>query len=180
MRTHKPAVTRVPQRILVDTGLFFAYYEPGDQYHEEATIPLNTWWDQPGPSRLVVAFPVLYETLNTRFVQDRRRMAAWTRNWSAWRAHGRLEYCDDEPYRLKAFDECVRRMRSTNALRQCREASNRIEHSAWWTAFCAPYWKTQTCISTVFGRLTPATLRMSASCGTSRSISSIDGRVKIR
>jgi len=117
MRTHKPAVTRVPQRILVDTGLFFAYYEPGDQYHEEATIPLNTWWDQPGPSRLVVAFPVLYETLNTRFVQDRRRMAAWTRNWSAWRAHGRLEYCDDEPYRLKAFDECVRRMRYGSAAR---------------------------------------------------------------
>ena len=107
MRTHKPAVTRVPQRILVDTGVFFAYYEPSDQYHEEATILLNTWWDQPGPSRLVVAFPVLYETLNTRFVQDHRRMAAWTRNWSAWRAHGPLEYCDDEPYRLKAFDECV-------------------------------------------------------------------------
>lgn len=107
MRTRKLAVTRLPRRILVDTGVFLAYYEPHDQYHEKAAELLATWWNQPGPSRLVVAFPVLYETLNTRFVQDRHRLAVWATNWSLWRARGILEYCADESYREKALEDCA-------------------------------------------------------------------------
>ena len=107
MRTRKLVATRLPQRILVDTGVFFAYYEPRDQHHQQATQLLATWWDQPGPSRLVVAFPVLYETLNTRFVQDRHRLDLWANDWSLWRTQGRLEYCADEPYRLEALDQCA-------------------------------------------------------------------------
>lgn len=108
MRTRKPIVTRLPQRILVDTGVFLAYYELSDRHHLQAVQLVTTWWRQPPyPSRLIVAFPVLYETLNTRFVQDRRRLDLWAHDWSLWRTRGRLEYCADEPYRLDALDQCV-------------------------------------------------------------------------
>ena len=52
--------------ILVDTGYFFALFNPKDQYHEEA-IEKQEWLDE---FPIAFPWPVLYETLNTRFVKN--------------------------------------------------------------------------------------------------------------
>lgn len=51
--------------LLVDTGYFFALFDPGDQYHEEA-VKKQEWLDE---LPIVLPWPILYETLNTRFVK---------------------------------------------------------------------------------------------------------------
>ena len=50
--------------LLVDTGFFFALFDSRDQYHASA----ETKKDLLDNSRVILPWPVLYETLNTRFV----------------------------------------------------------------------------------------------------------------
>ena len=50
--------------LLVDTGFFFALRDSRDQHHASA----NARKDLLDGSRIVLPWPVLYETLNTRFV----------------------------------------------------------------------------------------------------------------
>ena len=50
--------------LLVDTGFFFALHNSRDEYHESAETKkhlLDKW-------QIILPWPVLYETLNTRFV----------------------------------------------------------------------------------------------------------------
>ena len=50
--------------LLVDTGFFFALHNTRDDYHESAETKkhlLDKW-------QIILPWPVLYETLNTRFV----------------------------------------------------------------------------------------------------------------
>ena len=53
------------KNIILDSGYWFALYDQRDTYHAEATLFL----DYLTPHRLVIPWPSLYETLNTRFVR---------------------------------------------------------------------------------------------------------------
>lgn len=50
--------------VLVDTGFFFALRDSRDQYHASANAKKHLL----DSSRIILPWPVLYETLNTRFV----------------------------------------------------------------------------------------------------------------
>ena len=55
-------------KVLIDTGFWFALYFPRDQYHEQALelfdlISIN--------ASILIPWPTLYETLNTRFVKQK-------------------------------------------------------------------------------------------------------------
>ena len=55
-------------KILIDTGFWFALYFPKDQYHEQSLelfdlISIN--------ASILIPWPTLYETLNTRFVKQK-------------------------------------------------------------------------------------------------------------
>ena len=51
--------------LLVDTGFFFALLDRRDQYHATAETKKDLLDTSP---RVILPWPVLYETLNTRFV----------------------------------------------------------------------------------------------------------------
>ena len=53
------------KNIILDSGYWFALYDKRDQYHEDALI-ISEYLH---PHTLVVPWPSLYETLNTRFVR---------------------------------------------------------------------------------------------------------------
>ena len=55
------------EHILIDSGFLFGIYDEGDQHHESAKR-IEEWLDSEGRKR-VVAWPILYETLGTRFVK---------------------------------------------------------------------------------------------------------------
>ena len=52
--------------LLVDTGYFFALFNPNDQYHDQA-VEKREWLDL---FPIAFPWPVLYETLNTKFVKN--------------------------------------------------------------------------------------------------------------
>ncbi|MBF0229268.1 MAG: hypothetical protein HQK63_06700 [Desulfamplus sp.] len=53
------------KNIILDSGYWFALYDKRDQHHEEAAI-ISEYLH---PHTLVIPWPSLYETLNTRFVK---------------------------------------------------------------------------------------------------------------
>ena len=80
--------------LLVDSGFFFALFNPRDQYHADA-CEKQDWLEE---LSVVVPWPILYETVNTRFI---RRPATIVQFESILLAHDTV-LLDDSPYRLEA------------------------------------------------------------------------------
>ncbi|MFZ0927855.1 MAG: hypothetical protein WAN11_04610 [Syntrophobacteraceae bacterium] len=83
------------KNLLVDTGFWYALYDGGDSHHEDAQI-LADLLDQ---FNLVLPWPCLYETLNTRFVKRRH----WLDGFSAYANHANTVRLSDEAYRDDAL-----------------------------------------------------------------------------
>jgi predicted nucleic acid-binding protein len=80
---------------IADTGFWIALFDPRDQNHASARARAD-WIEL---ATLIVPWPILYETLRTRFVQRR--------DWLT-RLNGRLkkpnvEFIDDANYRDEAY-----------------------------------------------------------------------------
>lgn len=85
--------------LLVDSGFFIALFNPRDQHHSDA-CEKQDWLET---LSVVVPWPILYETINTRFV---RRPATIVRFESILRAHDTV-LLDDSPYRLDAYEDVL-------------------------------------------------------------------------
>ena len=86
---------KYPHNLIVDTGFWIAYYEPRDTYHEQA-IKKASLFDR---ANILLAWPVLYETLNTRFV----RRPNYVRDLENVVRRPGVEILDDTPFRERAY-----------------------------------------------------------------------------
>ena len=93
-----------PSKVLVDSGFFFALFDPRDRYHADA-IEKREWLEI---LSLVIPWPVLYETINTRFA---RRQATIARFESILRGP-HIELLNDSPYRLDAYEDALTRAKT--------------------------------------------------------------------
>lgn len=84
----------IDRNVLVDSGYFFALMNRRDAHHEEA-VASREWLDK---LRIVIPWPILYETLNTRFM----RKSAWIQEFEG--IMDRAELIDDRPYRDRILD----------------------------------------------------------------------------
>ena len=94
----------IPSKVLVDSGFFFALFNPRDRYHADA-IEKREWLEI---LSLVIPWPVLYETINTRFA---RRPATIARFESILRGP-HIELLNDSPYRLDAYEDALTRAKT--------------------------------------------------------------------
>ena len=94
--------------LLVDSGFFFALFDPRDQHHCDA-CEKQDWLET---LSVVIAWPILYETINTRFV---RRPETIVRFESILRAHDTV-LLDDSPYRHAYEDVLARAKARRNAM----------------------------------------------------------------
>ena len=90
--------------LLVDSGFFFALFEPRDQHHADA-CEKQDWLEA---LSVVIPWPILYETINTRFI---RRPEMIVRFESILRARDTV-LLDDSPYRLDAYEEVLARAKA--------------------------------------------------------------------
>lgn len=97
-------MTRNPNRLLVDSGFFFALFDPRDRCHNEA-LKKQEWLEM---LSVVIPWPILYETINTRFA---RRLGTIAQFASIIRAP-ETEFLDDRPYRLEAYEDTLARART--------------------------------------------------------------------
>ena len=82
-------------RVLADTGVWYAMFDPQDQYAGEIRKKAEIF----DLCHLVVPWPTMYETLRTRLVRNREA----TRRLENYLKRPNLEYLDDTPYREAAL-----------------------------------------------------------------------------
>jgi predicted nucleic acid-binding protein len=66
MKMSKPAKPGKPQNILIDTGFWFALFDPKDGYYRYA----QNLWEEIKGATLILPWPTLYETVNTKFSKN--------------------------------------------------------------------------------------------------------------
>ncbi len=86
--------------ILVDSGFFFALFDPRDPYHDSAVEKL----DYLEVFSLAVPWPIIYETFNTRFSRRPNTVARFKRIL----AQPHTELLDDTNYRREALANAYR------------------------------------------------------------------------
>ena len=79
------------KNILFDTGYWFALYDERDSYHENALLLFDYLY----PHRILIPWPSLYETLNTRFV----RRENWLADFKAVLNNKNTIQVQDEKYK---------------------------------------------------------------------------------
>ena len=91
---------RQGQGLLVDTGFFIAMYDERDSYHVDAQEKRELL----DLFSIILPWPVLYETINTRFSKRRGIMA----QIDALVASTNTVLLDDTPYRDEAYHTVAR------------------------------------------------------------------------
>ena len=86
-------------RILVDTGFWFAIYNKKDCYRVQAERLLQQYFDKPG-YEIAVPFPTMYELLRTKFVKDKSALAEIKQMFKS----GRVVAIQDNSYRDLALE----------------------------------------------------------------------------
>ena len=96
--------------ICVDSGFLLGLYDNRDQFHARANELFVEYFNN-AVNRLLVPWPVLYETVSTRLVRGQRNVALFERDWRMLTGRRQLIFLDDSPYRQAAIDECFYEVR---------------------------------------------------------------------
>jgi predicted nucleic acid-binding protein len=86
--------------ILVDTGFWYALYREKDQHHSQAQSMQK--YLEP-VHNIILPYPVLYETLNTTFVEQKN----WMFGFSEMLNRTTTILISDEPYKEKALSSVL-------------------------------------------------------------------------
>lgn len=93
------AASSFAKTVLIDSGFWFALYDPRDQYHtsaEEREELLQT-------CNLIIPWPCLYETFNTRFAKHTDAVQGFDRLLR----QSHVIRLSDEPYREAALEAAI-------------------------------------------------------------------------
>lgn len=103
--TKKKPTTMRRETLLVDSGFFIALLDPRDRYHAEAGKK-EEWLEL---YSLIVPWPVLYETVNTRFTRRLTRRPANIARFEnlVLRSEPQTIRLDDSSYRHKAYADTL-------------------------------------------------------------------------
>jgi predicted nucleic acid-binding protein len=89
----------VPKNLLLDSGFWYALYDARDPFHEQA----NAFAKYLDFYTLVIPWPSLYETLNTRFV----RHPEWLHPFEQYVQRSSSVRLPDKSYRDMALDSVL-------------------------------------------------------------------------
>jgi hypothetical protein len=84
------------ENVLTDAGIWYALFDPRDQYYAPA-LEKAQYLDL---LHIVLPWPILYETLRTRFVRN----VASLRTFDAYLSRPHITYLEDAPYRNAALE----------------------------------------------------------------------------
>lgn len=103
-------------RVLVDTSFLFGIFDKADQYHKGSVTVLNALRTR--RTQLVLAWPVLYETVNTRFLKG-----GHLDDFKRFLDHPYTNLIDDRPYRKYALESIRNDMKLEKSERKKSESS---------------------------------------------------------
>ncbi|HET6386325.1 MAG TPA: hypothetical protein VFJ58_23275 [Armatimonadota bacterium] len=88
-----------------DAGFMIALYDDRDGHHRKAKDDFVKYLDIPS-FRLLLPWPILYESMRTRMVRNRPGIVAFDRDRRTLVSRGQLVMLDDQPYREDALEGC--------------------------------------------------------------------------
>lgn len=86
-------------RILVDTGFWYAVFDKRDCHKADAECLIAKYFDK-SAYEIIVPFPTMYELLRTRFVKNKEALEEIRQMFQS----GRITRLDDDAYRLEALE----------------------------------------------------------------------------
>lgn len=92
--------------ICVDACFLIAIFDETEEYHMQAKNYFIQAFDKT-PNRLLIPWPILYETISTQMVKNQKRMDYLKKYWEMLYSRGKLVLIDDLPYRIDAVYECL-------------------------------------------------------------------------
>ena len=94
--------------ICVDSVFLLALYTPRDQHHALAVSHFQSLFGNESLKHsLVVAWPILYESLNTRLARRPEALEQLSRDWAFLELAGQLTFRNDERHRQHALKELL-------------------------------------------------------------------------
>jgi predicted nucleic acid-binding protein len=88
----------VNKSILLDTGLWYAFYDKNDQpYHEEALKIRDFIFNH----KILIPWPICYEVLRTKFVKNNYILKLFEKDLKKTN----IIYLNDEPYRSDSLND---------------------------------------------------------------------------
>ena len=85
--------------VLIDTCFWYAFYDGSDEHHEEALRIM----DKLEPHRILIPYPSLYETIDTRFCKRKE----WVRHFSRLINSGHCALVQDDLYKATSLELSV-------------------------------------------------------------------------
>jgi len=104
--------------LLTDPGYLIALYGPGDdrRYVEKARESFRIIFEQ-SQNVLLLTWPVLYETLNTKLSKRTDVVERIENEWRKLRARNQLLFIDDQPFREISLSEWQNEIRRSGHYR---------------------------------------------------------------
>ncbi len=87
------------ESVLVDTGFWYAVFDSRDSCHDDALTMLELL----DHFRVILPWPIMYETLRTRFVRNPLALARFERQIKS----PRIFFLDDAAYRMSTLDMAI-------------------------------------------------------------------------
>jgi len=91
---------------IADTGFLIALYHPDDDYRNasKAKASFREFFEE-SENSLLLTWPVLYETLNTKFSKRKDVVTRIEDSWRRLRSKKQLDFIDDQPFRQNSLNE---------------------------------------------------------------------------
>lgn len=89
------------QRIIVDTGVWYAICDTRDPFHSK--IDEKIAWFEENTSTIIIPWPILYETLKTRFVKNKIAVSTLELKLKS----PRMVFIDDAKWREDAIELAI-------------------------------------------------------------------------
>ena len=111
--------------VCVDSGFLIGLYGDRDQYRVEASSHFSRLFGS-GNNRLVIPWPILYESVSTRLAKNARGMLRLERDWKRLGRLNRLKVLPDELYRANVIQDCFEQLQTPPHLRRNLSAVDRV------------------------------------------------------
>lgn len=111
--------------ICVDSCFLIALYNETDEDHPRAKRLFLEYLDVV-QNQLLVPWPVLYESISTKMVKNRKRMDMLNKDWETLEKQGRLALLDDLRFREKAITESFKELQKESGRYRVLSLADRV------------------------------------------------------
>ena len=113
------------RRLCVDTCFLIGLCTERDQYYESATTQYEKLFER-DRNRMVMPWPILYETLRTAKVKDRQGMRKLELCWKQLARWGLLDLVSDCKYREHVIQDCFDELQKDARRQRNLSATDRV------------------------------------------------------